>query len=602
MKKYGKIIVHSVTCGFAVLLAGCAGVDMNKLAKQQQLKSNPSPLELHGDSVKFELSAVVPVKMLKKQLKYTVHVDYKAFEERVSVDKIIFNGADFPNAATEPPTLSKKMGFAYNDKLKKGNLIIVGEVGSATNATAKTKKTPDITVTSGIITTPLLVQPVYPSVMADHGYDNREQLQPTVVNFYFQKRIAKLDNKELKGNRAKFFEKFIATKYVTRTVNIIGTHSPEGYEAFNEKLSEQRAMTIESYYRQTMKKFNYGKVADSITFVVKGKVKDWSDFKLKLDSNKTLKPEQKSEILAIVDSDEGTFHQKELKLQKLKSYKVLEKEIYPKLRNAQTEVLTVKAKKSDAQIYLIAKKIADGTANANETLTPQELLYAATLTPSPEEQEAILLAATKRDASYEAHNNLGALYLSRAVAAADANTKNDLVEKARVQLEIAVNKTEGAEALLNLSSVKLMKDDKAGSAESLEKAKSKSASADVTKGINAFQGVLDIKAGKYDAAVQNLSNAGTDATITFNRGLAQLCKKDNQSAKSTLEDAVSKNDKMAVYYYAAAIASARLNDAEAMATNLRKCFQLDDSYKRKALDDLEFINMVLNPKFVEALK
>jgi outer membrane protein OmpA-like peptidoglycan-associated protein len=117
------------------------------------------------------------------------------------------------------------------------------------------------------------------------------------VNFYFQKRIAKLDLKETKGSRAKFFEKFIATKYVTRTVNIVGTHSPEGFEAYNEKLSEQRALTIEKYYRETMKKFDYGKVADSITFVVKGKVKDWSDFKSRLDSVKKLTPEQKTEII-----------------------------------------------------------------------------------------------------------------------------------------------------------------------------------------------------------------------------------------------------------------------------------------------------------------
>jgi hypothetical protein len=88
MKKYRKIILNSLTASVAFFIAGCSGVDLNKLAKEQQLKTNPSPLELHGDSVKFEMSAVVPVKVLKKNKIYTVNVDYKAFENRINVGKI----------------------------------------------------------------------------------------------------------------------------------------------------------------------------------------------------------------------------------------------------------------------------------------------------------------------------------------------------------------------------------------------------------------------------------------------------------------------------------------------------------------------------------
>ncbi|MFN0049758.1 MAG: hypothetical protein ACKVOU_11605 [Cytophagales bacterium] len=599
MKKHSKIIINLTATTFAVFLAGCAGLDLNKLAKEQQLKTNPSPLELHGDSVKFDMSAIVPVKTLKKNKIYTVNVDYKAFENRVNAGKIVFNGNDFPQAATETPTMSGKFGFAYADNLKKGIVVVVGEMADLNKPG---KKTPEITVTSGIITTPLLVQPVYPTAMADHGYDNREELQPTVVNFYFQKRIAKLDAKETKGSRAKFFEKFIATKYVTRTVNIVGTHSPEGFEAYNEKLSEQRALTIEKYYRETMKKFNYGKVADSITFVVKGKVKDWNDFKMQLDSLKKLKPEQKQEILSIVDGEEGTFHQKELKLQKLKSYRMIEKEIYPKLRNAQTEVLTVKPKKSDAQIFIMAKNMVSGTPAKGDTLNAKELLYAATLTPSPEEQEAILTASSKRDDSYEAFNNLGALYLENAKKQPNRATQQTIVDQALTKLEIAKNKKEGAEVYLNMASAKLMKGDKMGAKDALASAAKFQPNAEVNKGLKGIQGVLDIKAGTYDAAIQNLLSGGSDAQITFDRGLALLLKKDNQSAKSAIDEAISKDANQAVFHYTAAIAAARLADIDGVNTNLKNAFKLDDSMKRKALDDLEFLNVKENEKFKDALK
>jgi hypothetical protein len=46
-------------------------------------------------------------------------------------------------------------------------------------------------------------------------------------------------------------------KNVTRTVTITGTHSPEGAERINTKLSEERAAAIEKFYRAQMKKYDY---------------------------------------------------------------------------------------------------------------------------------------------------------------------------------------------------------------------------------------------------------------------------------------------------------------------------------------------------------
>jgi hypothetical protein len=600
MKLSGKAIFKQPIILASLLISGCAGTDMNKLAKEQGLKATPSPLELRGDSVKFDLEGTLPVKILNKNKNYIISLDYQAFDNKVNLGVAEFVGAEFPNAATEQPKITRSFSFAYEDKLKSGFLVGTGEAGKPGG---KFKKGPTVTITSGIITTPLLVMPIYPTAEADHGYDNREELQPTVVNFFFQKRISKLDPKEIKGTRGKYFENFIASKYVTRTVNIIGTHSPEGFEAFNERLSEERAVSIEKFYRETMKKYNYGKVADSINFVVKGKVKDWSDFKAQLDSLKSLKPEDKSEILAIIDGEEGTFHQKELKLQKLKSYKLIEKGIYPKLRNARTEVLTVKPKKSDATIFLLAQKLVAGTATKADLLTPQELLYAATLTPSPEEKEAILKAATKRDGSYEAHNNLGVLYLENAKKEPNAATKKELVEKAIAQLEIAINKNEnGSEALLNYASAKSLQGDKAKVAEILEKAKSVQATSNVAKGLKGLQGIIDIKSGNYDQAISNLSGAGTDAEVTYNRGLAMLVNKDAKGAKSTIGEAIAANSNVALFYYVAAIAEARLNDIDGVSENLKKAFALDDSFKRKALEDLEFSQVNQNEKFKDALK
>lgn len=583
----------------SILLSACSAVDMKKLAKEQKLQVNPSPLELHGDSVKFDISCIVPVKMLKKNKKYVVTATYKSLDQKQVVGKILFDSKDFPFAATQTPTLSRKFGFSYNKKLGKGEIFIMGEMLNINNIG---KKTPEMEIAKGIITTSRLVKDFYPVAYTDHGYDGREQLLPNTIDFFFDKRISQLNVKETKSDRGAYFEKFISNKFVTRTVNIIGTHSPEGFETVNEKLSEERAMSIEKYYRQMMKKFSYGLQADSISFIIKGKVKDWSDFKDRLAENKKLSEEQKTEILSIIDSQEGGFRDKELKLQTLKSYKIIEKEIYPSLRNARTEVYTVKPKKSDAEIFLAANRLAANKSNKNDSLTAAELLYAATLTPLPDEKEKIYLAASKKLDSYEAHNNLGALYLEKSIKENNKNAKKEGIENALAQFNIAKNKAESGVVLMNISTCKLLLGDIPGAIEASAAARSKEVNADVKKGTNGVQGVLDIKAGNYDAAISNLSNAGTDAIVLYNRALAYLLKKDFTAAKAGFEEAIQADEKNANAYYCAAITASRMGDVESVNTFLKRAFAKDASLKNRCVEDLEFFSWREHERYKDALK
>ena len=48
----------------AILLSGCTLKKMIKMAKEQQLTVTPSPVEMHGNAVEFDMSAILPVKML----------------------------------------------------------------------------------------------------------------------------------------------------------------------------------------------------------------------------------------------------------------------------------------------------------------------------------------------------------------------------------------------------------------------------------------------------------------------------------------------------------------------------------------------------------
>jgi hypothetical protein len=61
-----KLISTSIVGGIA-LLSACSYNQMVKMAQDQEITVNPSPLELHGDSVKFEVNAALPLNMLKKK-------------------------------------------------------------------------------------------------------------------------------------------------------------------------------------------------------------------------------------------------------------------------------------------------------------------------------------------------------------------------------------------------------------------------------------------------------------------------------------------------------------------------------------------------------
>ena len=93
-------------------------------------------------------------------------------------------------------------------------------------------------------------------------------------------------------------------------------------------------------------------------------------------------------------------------MKRLKTYSKVFKDVYPKLRTAKTEILVVKDKKTDAEMSVLSKQVTQGSVSA-DTLSFEEMMYAATLTPSLEEKAAIYEAATKKGSNWNAHNNLG---------------------------------------------------------------------------------------------------------------------------------------------------------------------------------------------------
>ena len=579
-----------------IFLSGCTLKKMIKMAKEQQLTVTPSPLEMHGNKVEFEMSAMLPVKMLKKNTIYTVNTYYQYGDQKFDVGSIEFKASDYPDATVQPK-VSQTFTFDYNEDYKRGKLMVMG---SAAKVTGKSLPTPSMELADGIITTSELVQDEFTPAYAFHGYNNQEELTPTNVEFFFAKGSPKLTYKETTGQQGKKMGMFIADKKVTRTVNIYGHHSPEGSEAINSSLAENRAKAIETFYRKQMKKYDYKDMADSIKFVLKPTALDWKMFRDAIKTTSFLNEDQKKQVLSVIDVKGADFVEQEKKLQKLSFYKTIESKIYPPLRTAKTEILSVKEKKTDAEISAIASQIVKGE-ETKDSLSVPELGYAATLTQDLKEKEGIYLALTKREQSWQSHNNLAALYLEQAIAAANAD-KTKLIEKAMAQLEISVKKEEAAENLANLAVAKTMMGDFMAAKDDAVKALEKNGNTELVKNIKSNLAPQYIRNGDYEQALKMLETSTLSSTSKYNMGLTQLLTKDFDAAANNFASVNTEDNKNAWAYYCAAVTAARTGDESTMAARLKKSIELDSSLRDRAIDDLEFVKYFESDSFKGAVK
>jgi hypothetical protein len=578
----------------ALTFTGCTLPKMAKMAKEQKLEVVPNPLEVHKDTVNFSLSANLPVKMLKKGTVYTLNTFYKYGDSELALDPIAFKAEDYPNSGTEQPKVTKAFSFPYKDAYKTGTVEVQGVASKGT----KSKSTDRLAVATGIITTSKLVQNSYYAAFAEHGYNNAEEIVPIVIpDFNFERGKSVLRPSEIKSDKGKQLDAFIASKNLTRTVTITGTHSPEGLERINSNLSSERVTAIEKFYRAEMKKYDYKGKADSIKFISKPIVDDWSGFKAELAAYDGITSDEKAEYLNIVNAP-GAFEAQEKQLEKLKTFKKVFDAVYPKLRAAKTEILTMKKKKTDAEIAVLSKQITKGEAAA-DALSFEELMYSATLTPSLDEKAAIYEAATKKGAYWNAHNNLGATYIQQAIE--NPSRAAELADKAAVQLDLASKIKDAPEVNANLASIALWKGNPYKALNYASKALS-GANNDVTRGINGVKGSAEIYTAKYDAAVRSESGAADTDVNLFNKGLAQVLTKDYANASTSFADATRKNSNYALAYYGAAVAAARSGNGDQVVSNLTSAVKIDASLKEKALTDLEFSKFNSTESFRSALK
>ena len=565
---------------------------MVELSKQQQIDVNPSPIELSGSKVSFDVESTLPKGMLPKGTSYTLNFNF----EGTDVGSIEFKASDYPNSASSTSKSTKTLSVPYNRSVMGGSPGKLSVVGTAkVVATGKSLDTESSNVADGVNRTITLTRASnIPTPTAYPGYTDAEETEVTSVDFFFNQGSSYLRGSEKKSDRGEQFAAFVAEKNITKGVNITGAHSPEGSTKVNEVLADKRATEIEKYYRAQMDKYDYKDEAGSINFDLVPVVENWDGLRRVLRASSSLSRAEKSQVSSIINGG-GSFVDKEKSLSKLSFYKTLMKEVYPDLRTSRTEVVTVIEKKPNNEILAIAQNIVSGEASS-DALSHGELLFAGGLTPDLTEKAAIYGAAVKWGGTWQAHNDFGAVHIQLAKEEEEGSESQlKLLEAAKTQLDISNNKTENAEAHLNLAAIAAMKYDWNLAYEHVLNAEKLDLSHSKTDMI-VSKGTLSIPLGEYDRAMTILNTIPNNGWGMYRRGVMKVMMGDLAGAKSEMTSlrkylAEMNIEEQGGLDYVHAIISAREGNATGVTSHLKEALSKDDGdLKERLVNDIEFLN------------
>ena len=342
-----------------------------------------------------------------------------------------------------------------------------------------------------------------------------------------------------------------------KEININSYASPEGPEAWNTELAQDREKNTVNYMEGQLKKdkiTEFGELTKNFT------AEDWEGFQ-ELVSKSNI--QDKDLILSVLKMYKDP-EQREREIRNLSNvFEQLAETILPKLRYSRITASIDVIGKSDAEIKALFK------SNPKE-LTVEEILYCATLTDNNAEKMQVYdQAARIYPKDFRTWNNLGVTqYVAGDYDAAKAN----------FQKALSLNPN-CADAKMNLGLISII--DK-----NFAKANEYFGSAAGAEGLNDALGVYYLKMGDNAAAVRAFGNSRTN-----NAALAQILTKDYSKAKSTLAGI---NNPDATTFYLMAVLGARTNNEAMLLSNLRQAVRLDKAMAKRAAEDLEFANFDLS--------
>lgn len=565
-----KIVVALVLS--AALMSGCGLKKMAKKYNTVKYEAKPEMLETHGGKINTAVKGVFPAKYFDKKvtLEFTPVLKWeggshtcktikikgeKVAGDGISIKKV--NGGSFDWSDVIP----------YKPQMNASELVVnvKGIKGK------KSKDFGEVKLADGVIYTSERVARDEEVAIAEHGYNKKEVLITEVANLYFDYNSANLSmtqkRNKMDENKAlvKKVEDFIAKGWKIKTIDINAWASPEGEEAYNAKLSNDRSDAAKKYvdsYIEKLdkqiakdKKAKYNDVKRAYTVNPKANGEDFEGFMNAIQKSNL---KEKQAIINVIKSQPSKA-QREQEIKNMTVVYAEVEEILEPLRRAEISVVCYEPKRTDENIAMLSTTHPD-------SLKAEELLFAATLTDNKETQLAIYKSGTKIfDNNWKFWNNAGAVLMEM-----------DHISDAKPYIEKAnALSPNNAVVMNNLGVFASWDKDYAKAKSYYETAQNGGVS------VNYNLGILKIREGDYDAALKLFGSK----TCKYNIALAQVLKLDYTNATSTLNCTKAHNGAVA---YLLAVVGARTNNTSMLYDNLKKAIAAEPAYKAQAKEDREF--------------
>jgi tetratricopeptide (TPR) repeat protein len=556
--------------GLAVFAVAGSLLSSCDLMKDLQYTVTPSPLEMHGDSVRVKVDVTFPEKGIKKK----ASAEIIPMLGGVALKPVTVLGE---KAVGNGNTIAYKSGgkmvysdlIAYQPSFENTTLMVTGKVSKG----GKVKDEIDpIEIAKGTVITPLLVNKDFKVMMAEDAFQRTtEQSYTTQINYDKSKSIVKPN--ELKDADMKALEAWLAgaqsnPKVAIKNVSITGFASPEGEQGTNESLSSERSNTAKEAAKGIAKKAKNTKGQEEIYSTV-GSGEDWEGFKTEL-SKSTMKQDEKDLVVRVLEMYKDPVQREQEIRNMAKTFTFLEQNILPRLRRSEIRVIYDLTGYSDEELTNMSQKMID-------SLNLEEILFTATLTSDLNEKLRLYNEASRLfPTDNRSFNNAGAVLFLQGK-----------MDEAKTKFEAANSLEENAISQNNLGAIAGVKGDRLKAKELLAKG---GGSLEAKYNL----GIIAIQDGVYASAVSNLGDNN------FNKALAQLLNGDVAGAVKTI-DASAAEKESAQGSYLKAIAAARQDKLDLTVSNLKKAISKDKNFKAKAAKDMEFLKYLENPTFIGAM-
>ena len=544
------------------MLTGC------KLIGDVEYTVQQDPVEMHGDSVKVNVTVKFPEKGLNKKAsaEITPKLGDKSFKTiTVQGEKATGNGQTI--AYKPGATVNYSDIIPYSPDLEHADLMITGKVSKG----KKEEEFEPVKIADGTIVTPLWVQNDDKALIgADNFVRTTEETYNAQINYLKGKsnvRSGELKDQDIKDLQAWLEAAQTNPKVAPKKINLISYASPEGETADNRDLANERAQSGQEAAQKIVEKSGFEAAGTFYSQNPKGE--DWAGFEAAVRASDI---EDKNLIIRILEMTNDLNKREEEIIKLSKTYKELEKEILPSLRRTQLNVVYDQIGWSDEELKAL-------TTSNPDTLTVEELLFAATLYEDlGEKMRVYKLAAKNYSDDWRGHNNVGYVYYMQ----------NDLAN-AEANFQKANDLNENPVTLNNLGILERINGDRDKATELLNSAVA--AGSEVKYNL----GIIDIQNGDYAEAIGNFGGENT-----FNKALAQTLNGDYSAALSTLDASVDAES--ALGYYLKAIIGARQDNLDMVVNNLKSAFAKDAALKAKAAEDREFVKFFENASFKNVVK